>query len=311
MSEKVLSLANGFALIDSIFYFAYNAAMADKKKNTGLVAASWFLFVIVLLIIFFVKKDTILTNLKKTDFFGRVFGSTPEFVKNHEIKQPDVSADKKSSGDFEIELLPPQEKKPDTGFENPELPVKQLSADTENGTDGKEQPRDLTPAEKPPVQKSESPKTEEIKPVRPKPVPASRDAALCFIVVDSDGTISRRIVKRSLAKSDSPMTDAINALLAGPLPPEQAKDCMTLIPAGTKLLGASVKDGVATLNFNENFEFNSVGVEGYIAQLMQIVYTATEFPTVKSVQFLIEGKRKDYLGSEGQWIGSPLSRSTF
>ena len=107
------------------------------------------------------------------------------------------------------------------------------------------------------------------------------------------------------------MTDAINALLAGPLPPEQAKDCMTLIPAGTKLLGASVKDGVATLNFNENFEFNSVGVEGYIAQLMQIVYTATEFPTVKSVQFLIEGKRKDYLGSEGQWIGSPLSRSTF
>ena len=107
------------------------------------------------------------------------------------------------------------------------------------------------------------------------------------------------------------MTDAINALLAGPLPSEQSKDCMTLIPSGTKLLGASVKDGVAVLNFNENFEFNSVGVEGYIAQLMQIVYTATEFPTVKSVQFLIEGKRKDYLGSEGQWIGSPLSRSSF
>ena len=86
---------------------------------------------------------------------------------------------------------------------------------------------------------------------------------------------------------------------------------MSLIPEGTKLLGASVKNGVATLNFNENFEFNTIGVEGYIGQLMQIVYTATEFSTVKSVQFLIEGQHKDYLGSEGQWIGSPLARSSF
>lgn len=287
--------------------------MADKKKNTGLVAASLFLFIILLLIIFFVKKDTILTNLKKTDFFGRVFGSTPEFVKNHEIKQPDTSADKQNSEDFEIELLPLQEKKPKTDSENPKLPVNQLSQDTENqNLIKKEEPSPTLPkTQKPSEQKTDSPKTEDLKTVQPKPIAASREASLCFIVVDSDGTISRRIVKRSLAKSDSPMTDAINALLAGPLPSEQSKDCMTLIPSGTKLLGASVKDGVAVLNFNENFEFNSVGVEGYIAQLMQIVFTATEFPTVKSVQFLIEGKRKDYLGSEGQWIGSPLSRSSF
>jgi len=206
-----------------------------------------------------------------------------------------------------------QEKKPKTDSENPKLPVNQLSQDTENQNSIKKaEPSPTLPkTQNPSGQKTDSPKTEEVKTVQPKPIVALREASLCFIVVDSDGTISRRIVKRSLAKSDSPMTDAINALLAGPLPSEQSKDCMTLIPSGTKLLGASVKDGVAVLNFNENFEFNSVGVEGYIAQLMQIVYTATEFPTVKSVQFLIEGKRKDYLGSEGQWIGSPLSRSSF
>ena len=44
---------------------------------------------------------------------------------------------------------------------------------------------------------------------------------------------------------------------------------------------------------------------------MQIVYTSTEFSTVDSVQFLIDGNKKDYLGSEGQWIGSPLSRASF
>ena len=100
-------------------------------------------------------------------------------------------------------------------------------------------------------------------------------------------------------------------MLAGPTADELSKDMMTLIPSGTKLLGASVKNGIATLNFNENFQFNSVGVEGYIAQLMQIVYTATEFSTVRNVQFLIEGEKRDYLESEGQWIGSPLARSSF
>ena len=62
---------------------------------------------------------------------------------------------------------------------------------------------------------------------------------------------------------------------------------------------------------DEQFEFNTVGMDGYQAQLMQIVYTATEFGTVNSVQFLIEGQKKEYLGSEGIWIGSPLSRSSF
>ena len=86
---------------------------------------------------------------------------------------------------------------------------------------------------------------------------------------------------------------------------------MNLIPPGTKLLSAKVSGGVAYLNFNEAFEINTYGVEGYIHQLEQIVFTATAFSTVNSVQFLIEGEKRDYLGSEGQWIGSPLSRSSF
>ena len=89
------------------------------------------------------------------------------------------------------------------------------------------------------------------------------------------------------------------------------KNCQSLIPAGTKLLSIKIQSGVAYLDFSEDFEINPFGVEGYNAQLMQIVYTATSFSTVKSVQFLIEGEKKEYLGSEGQWIGSPLSRNAF
>jgi spore germination protein GerM len=40
------------------------------------------------------------------------------------------------------------------------------------------------------------------------------------------------------------------------------------------------------------------------------VWTATEFPNVVTVQVLIEGRRVDYLGSEGIWIGGPLGRDS-
>ena len=83
------------------------------------------------------------------------------------------------------------------------------------------------------------------------------------------------------------------------------------IPEGTKLLGARVANKTATLNFSESFSFNKYGVQGYLGQLMQIVYTATSFSTIDNVQFLIEGQKLEYLGGEGVWIGSPLSRISF
>jgi spore germination protein GerM len=56
---------------------------------------------------------------------------------------------------------------------------------------------------------------------------------------------------------------------------------------------------------------NRYGIEGYAAQLKQIVYTATGYATVKDVQFLIEGEKREYLGGEGVYIGKPLSRASF
>ena len=131
-----------------------------------------------------------------------------------------------------------------------------------------------------------------------------------FVRTDDDGAVIRAEAYRQLPESD--LRHAIGALLAGPMSSEARSGIRSLIPDGTRLLGAGISNGVATLNFSDEFESNQrVGVEGYIAQLMQIVYTATEFPTVNSVQFLIDGVRKEYLGGEGVWIGSPLSKGSF
>ena len=118
-------------------------------------------------------------------------------------------------------------------------------------------------------------------------------------------------VNRSVDYKDAPLTETLNMLLQGPTSSEDNQDIVTNIPTGTRLLGATVKNGIAYLNFSSEFENNHYGKEATIYQLEQIVYTATEFGNVDKVQFLIEGKRTDYLGGEGIIIGEPLGRKNF
>jgi spore germination protein GerM len=125
--------------------------------------------------------------------------------------------------------------------------------------------------------------------------------------LDPEGSILRIRVTRQIPVSDSPLIDTLQALLRGPSPEEARQGLMTLIPEDARILSALVRDQTAYLNFNEEFQFNTYGMEGYVAQLRQVVWTATEFPTVADVQILIEGRRLDYLG-ESIRIGSPLSR---
>jgi spore germination protein GerM len=106
------------------------------------------------------------------------------------------------------------------------------------------------------------------------------------------------------------MQDALNAIFAGPTAEEVSRGILNLIPQNTRILSAVVRGNTAYISFSEDFLFNTFGVEGYVAQLRQIVWTVTEFPNVNDVQILIEGRRMDYLG-DGIWIGSPISRQSF
>lgn len=271
---------------------------SSKKKNNPFffTAGCVVLGLLIVFIIFLVKKDQIYSNLQETDFFNRIFGSTPEVIEKHENTETKTETiPLKEDVTIQIEQKPEVAAKP----EEKENTVKNNTSESEKKETAKKETEKKEESKK--EEKKESPKTT-----------AQSEYQLCFVFIDGDGSVTRKIIKRSVPKSDSPLTNSINLLLKGPDTTKSAeKNCMTLIPSGTKLLSAKVSDGVAYLNFNENFEINSYGVEGYIHQLEQVVYTATAFSTVKSVQFLIEGEKRDYLGSEGQWIGSPLSRSSF
>ncbi|TFG64263.1 MAG: hypothetical protein E4H36_03470 [Spirochaetales bacterium] len=151
-------------------------------------------------------------------------------------------------------------------------------------------------------------------PVKPEPQAPSlnvRNAKLFFIDVNQDGQINLKSVIRPVTYSDSPLTETLRALLKGLLPSELNMELLTLIPEHTELRSVRMSGGTVYLDFNESFQFNSLGREGHIAQLKQVVYTATEFPSVKNVQILIDGEEREFLGPEGVFIGKPLTRESF
>ena len=281
---------------------------SSKKKNTTLFTAACVLLgLLVILIVFLVKKDQIFTNLKETAFFEKVFGSTPTAIEKHEPAEPKKTQTIPLKNDEVTIKIEAEDAAPSKPAEEVfSIRPSDYSTTSDNSSSESAKPAEST---KPKEEVKETSK----KPEEKKPAATGiTELQLCFVNIDGDGSVVRQVVKRKVSKSDSPLTASINLLLKGPDSTISAeRNLMSLIPEGTKLLSAKVSGGVAYLNFNEAFEINTYGVEGYIHQLEQIVYTATAFSTVNSVQFLIEGEKRDYLGSEGQWIGSPLSRSSF
>lgn len=265
-----------------------------NKQKTGLLLACWLLLALGLVIFYFINREKIHKN------FDRVTGktSTTSVAVESTEKKSDSN---KGNGLIDLEYVPGEAETESTTEVIDVNNVEQESSVTKIEVEKQNPQKEET------VSKTEDKKAETVK---PKDVPKTK-AKLCFVFVDSDGKVIRKMTTKEVDKTNAPLTNAIKTLLDGP--DSSNKECMTLIPAGTRLLGASVKNGIATLNFSDEFEFNGINADSYRAQLMQVVYTATEFATVESVQFLIEGQRKDYMGSEELqiWIGSPYSRSNF
>jgi len=141
----------------------------------------------------------------------------------------------------------------------------------------------------------------------PPPV-ATVERAVYFMQLDSDGNILQPVrTVRRLGVSQSPLRDSLEALIAGATAEERTRGLESFIPQRSRILSINIRENTAFINFNRDFQYNPLGREGTAAQLRQIVWTATEFPNVQNVQFLIEGERVDYL-TEGINIANPIGR---
>lgn len=86
-----------------------------------------------------------------------------------------------------------------------------------------------------------------------------------------------------------------------------SKTLQNLFPAGTKLRGVTVKNGIAYVDFNQAFAKKVPGSYTQLMMVNAVVATLTENPEVKKVQFLVEGKKLTVLGQLD--MADPLTRN--
>jgi len=100
---------------------------------------------------------------------------------------------------------------------------------------------------------------------------------------------------------------ALAALLAGPTRSERASGVSSAIPPGARPLGVSIANGVATVDLSSEFESGAAS-RSLKLRLAQVVYTLTQFPTVDTVRFEINGTPVDVFSSGGIVLDHPVGR---
>lgn len=110
--------------------------------------------------------------------------------------------------------------------------------------------------------------------------------------------------KRVVSRTEAVARTALAELIEGP---EQAGHVKT-IPAGTRLLGVKIENGLASVDFSREFVDNHPGGSaGETMTIYSIVNTLTELSTVQRVRFLVEGNAIETL-AEHMDLTQPLGR---
>lgn len=275
--------------------------MARRKSKNNFGCLFWIAIILLVVVIFLFNRENTLAAWQKISHVieektGNELPNFNPFEKKTDEKKPEVikktviAEETKTQPSIKIKKQPqslPKEEKQDINIKKPEKETK------------KEETKEIvTIVSKPKEEK----KSSQLR---------YRRAKLYFALVSEDGSIHLKAVNRQVGFEDSPLTRVIEELIQGPNIDELNIGLQSLIPGESRLRSAWVKNNTAFLDFNQDFQFNSIGKEGQLVQLQQIVNTACQFSTVEKVQFLIEGKQKQFLGAEGISINIPLSPASF
>jgi hypothetical protein len=96
------------------------------------------------------------------------------------------------------------------------------------------------------------------------------------------------VTKRTVPRSPAVAATAVRLLFAGPNAAERAAGVRTAIPAGTQLRGISLGSGTATIDVSAAFAAAAPSTQIRM-RLAELVWTATQFATVKRVRLEVGG----------------------
>lgn len=112
-------------------------------------------------------------------------------------------------------------------------------------------------------------------------------------------------VTREVPYSQAVAKTAMLELLKGPSAEElKGLKLHNEIPKGTKVLGVVLDGHTIKVDLSKEFD-DGGGTLSMDMRLAQIVYTLTQYSTIESVEFYMEGKRVEVFGGEGIILDGP------
>ena len=139
-----------------------------------------------------------------------------------------------------------------------------------------------------------------------KPEPPKQ---ISFILYRAAADGSEKLIPEKFTMTDNGKTLPENALLALVGTKPQSTKFEDVIPHGTRVLSFSITpEGTALANFSKEIVKNGQGSYNEVMMTGAIVNTLTEFPEVKQVQILVEGKKVITLGGHLD-VEDPLKRN--
>lgn len=277
------------------------------KKKAPLGVLVWITLLLLVLVMFLSNRTAIREVLDRTELLAVLQRSVDGAVGG----PPQAAAPPEPPAPAEAPTAPEPAASPQPAQETAAPQVVAVSPPEpldEPAAEAQEAPRPTAEPEPAPPEDADAPQLQTA-PAAQAPPPAGAERRLFFAAVGEAGEIAVTGVTRTIDASASPLTAALQTLFAGPDPGELNRGLITLIPPAATLNGVSVRERIAYVDVSESFRFNPLGREGFDAQLRQLVLSATEFPGVEMVQLLIDGRRVDFLGSEGTYVGEPISRA--
>ncbi|MDX6549622.1 MAG: hypothetical protein QOJ31_306, partial [Gaiellales bacterium] len=117
-------------------------------------------------------------------------------------------------------------------------------------------------------------------------------------------------VTRSESATAAVGAAAVNALLSGPTEAERANGVGSVVPDGTTLLGLDISGGTATVDLSSEYQSGG-GSLSMTMRLAQVVYTLTQFATVKRVALRLDGSPVTVFSGEGIVLDRPQTRAGY
>ncbi len=135
--------------------------------------------------------------------------------------------------------------------------------------------------------------------------PLSEKEQITFKLYFSDASAEYLVAEeRKIDKDKDTPQEMILQLIRGP-----KGDLYSTIPPQTELKALYLSDGVAYVDFNQNFIKNQIGGSAEeLLSIYSIVNTLTEFPDIDKVQILVEGEEISTVAGHID-TSSPLDRN--